>query len=195
MTEAGSTEGELVLKSQSGDRAAFEALMAATHVQAWANAWRLTGNQTDAEDLVQETYVKAWIAIPKFRGQAGFATWLYRIEFNCHADRKRKSIKRREISLDGDSGDDDKPVMQIADPSPGAPAQLEALERICSIRKVLESIDPVYKQVLVLRELEGFSYEDIGAVLNIPQGTVAAWLFRARVAFREAYFKITGDKV
>ncbi len=195
MTEAGFTEEELVLKSQNGDREAFEALMETTLAKTWAIAWRLTGNQTKAEDLVQETYIKAWIAIPKFRGQAGFASWLYRIEFNCDMDRIREESKRREVSLDGDSGDDSKPLMQIADPKPGAPAQLEAAEKICTIQRVLEALDPVYKQILVLRELEGFSYEEIGTLLTIPQGTVAAWLFRARVAFREAYFKATGDKV
>jgi len=187
-------EQELVLKSQNGDRAAFEALMTDTLERSWALAWRLTGNQTDAEDLVQETFLKAWIAISKFRSQSGFATWLYRIEFNCYADNKRKDSKRREVPLEAEPADD-KPQRQIADPAPGVQAGLETAERLVILRKVLDSLEPDYKQVLILRELEGLSYEEIAEILDIPVGTVAAWLFRARSAFRKAYLQFSGEKV
>ena len=195
MTEAGSTEEELVLKSQNGDRAAFEALMTMTIAMCWALAWRLTGNQGDMEDLVQETHLKAWIAIPKFRAQSKFSSWLHSIEFNCYMDRKRKQGKLREVSLDCVSGDGERPVMQIADPSPGAPAQMEASERASSIRKALDSLRPEYKQILIMREQEGFSQEEIGAVMHIPKGTVSTWLTRARADLREAYLKAAGEKL
>ena len=196
MAENGSKEeSDLVLRSQSGDKAAFEALMAATLERSWALAWRLTGNQTDAEDLVQATYMKAWGNIAKFRKQAGFATWLYRVQFNCHCDNKRKLAKRKEVSLDAPAGGSDAPAPQLADPKPGAQAQLETSERISFIRKTLDTLDPVYRQVLVLRDLEGLSYEAIGNLLDVPVGTVAAWLFRARDSFRKTYLQLYGDKV
>lgn len=184
----------LVLKAQKGDRTAFEALMSMTLVRSWALAWRLTGNQTDAEDLVQETYIKAWTAISRFCGRSGFATWLYRIQFNCHCDSGRRQARRKETSLDATVGED-RPALQQADPAPEAPARLERSERLSCIRKTLDSLEPVYRQVLVLRHLEELSYEEIGKLLEVPVGTVAAWLFRAREMFRAAYARLYGENV
>jgi RNA polymerase sigma-70 factor (ECF subfamily) len=187
-------ERDLVLEAQNGDRAAFEALMDATMGKSWALAWRLTGNLAEAEDLVQETYIRAWTNIGKFKGESGFATWLYRIENNCCLDDKRREKKRREVPLDPAPAGD-KPGPQPADPAPGAPENLENAERASSLRKALDSLEPDYRRVLVLRELESLSYEEISAALEIPVGTVAAWLFRARSAFREAYLQFSGEKV
>ncbi|MBU2573578.1 MAG: RNA polymerase sigma factor [Elusimicrobia bacterium] len=195
MAEPGFTEEELVLKSQKGDRAAFEALMETTLARTWSLAWRLSGNLTDAEDLVQETYMKAWSNIGKFRGQSGFATWLYRIQLNLYHDTQRIKSRRREVSLDAKIGDDDAPAPQPADPGPDAPRQLETAEELSAVRKTLDSLDPVYRRVLVLRHLEELSYEAIGRLLDVPVGTVAAWLFRARDAFRKAYTQLYGEKV
>ncbi|KAF0127366.1 MAG: RNA polymerase sigma-70 factor ECF subfamily [Elusimicrobia bacterium] len=80
MTGTGFPEEELVEKARSGGSGAFGRLVEHTLAGTWACAWRFTGNQADAEDLVQETYMKAWVGISKFRKQSGFATWLYRID-------------------------------------------------------------------------------------------------------------------
>jgi len=182
----------LVRRSQQGDRDAFQALVEAAMGRSWALAWRLTGNRADAEDLVQETYMKAWSNISKFSGRSAFATWLYRIQFNCHCDGKRRQAGRKETPLDAPRAED-KPAFQPADPTPQPAARLEKAERLSCIRKTLDSLEPAYRQVLVLRHLEELSYEDIGRLMDIPVGTVAAWLFRARELFRAAYLRLYGE--
>jgi RNA polymerase sigma-70 factor (ECF subfamily) len=128
------------------------------------------------DDVVQETFVKAYYRIGSFHGDAGLYTWLYRIAVNSAKDHAKRRGRRPAVALD------DLPSGAAALPSQGTPALegLEARERRLAVREAVEALPPRFRAVLVLREVEGLRYEEIAEILDISLGTVESRLFRAR---------------
>ncbi len=145
-------------------------------------ALRLTGNRADAEDLAQDALLKAVRALPGFRGESKASTWAYRITLNAWKSLLRARRRRafwRTATLGLVDGGADAPASD-----PPADAGLESAERCAAVRRALAELDDDGRAIVVLRELEEKSYEEIGALLGLPPGTVRSRLFRARARLK-----------
>jgi RNA polymerase sigma-70 factor (ECF subfamily) len=146
---------------------------------------RMVREAETARDLAQETFVKAYVKLDSFQGDAALGTWLYAIALNQVRGemRKRSAAKRGDAkSLDAlrEAADVD-PV----DPTEGAPERVSMSEQCARLRDELERLDPEHKEVVVLREFQDLSYEEIAGIVGVPVGTVRSRLFRARAELRE----------
>jgi RNA polymerase sigma-70 factor (ECF subfamily) len=182
------TELDLVQGIRSGDPAAFRELVRRYGDDLYGLAFSLVGNAADAEDVVQQGFLGALNSIGRFEGRSSLRTWLHRIVLNQASKARRSRRARRAVSLDacGDSsgggpgGVDGLPTVRPA--SVAVDGRLDATT-------MLEALSPEHREVLVLRELQGLSYEEIAAALGVPRGTVESRLFRARRCLREQFEK------
>lgn len=173
-------EPALIQRAQKGDHDAFAALVNEHQRYVYNLAFRVVKDENEALDLTQETFVRAWTALPNFRGQSQFRTWLYRITTNlCY---NRLPGLRRSLN---DLGDD---VMgEIPETNLDNPAQkFEGNEIKTHLHKAINDLDPNYKLLITLRYQNELSYEEIAATLNLPLGTVKTGLFRAKEKLRFA---------
>lgn len=179
----------LVRRVQDGDAAAFTTLVSKYQDKVYNACWRLCGHVEDARDLTQEAFFRAYQGIATFKGQSGFYTWLFRIAVNLALSHRRKASYRTAQSLDGPVGygsQADPLVARMADPSaPNPSARTMQTELQGQIEAALESLEPEYRTVVVLRDIEGMDYAQIAAVLEVAVGTVKSRLHRARAALRE----------
>ncbi|MEO1061515.1 MAG: sigma-70 family RNA polymerase sigma factor [Actinomycetota bacterium] len=164
----------LVKQARGGDSQAFEELVRLTHVDVYSLARRLTGDPDDARDVVQETYLRAYRAIGRFRGDAQFSTWLYRITANCASTMRHRRGRHRHVELPDDHAEIDRdlhhdPEAQVA--TVGLRDRLEAAIRL---------LPPKLRSVVVLRDLHGLSHRDIAAQLGITESAAKVRLHRAR---------------
>lgn len=152
-------EKDLVRGSRQGDSKAFDELIRLDYPKAKALAFRLTCNESDADDLVEETYLKICVSIKSFKGDSRFSTWRHQIEQNCFLDRCRRQENRqaREVPLDPAGEDDEKSPARIPDPSPGPEAETASKDRLLHLsRKVwdaLRKINPVYRILLIMVDM------------------------------------------
>mgnify|MGYP003394617433 CR=1 FL=1 len=151
-------------------------------------AFRLTGNRPDAEDLSQDALLKAVRALPGFRGDSKDSTWVYRITVNTWKNRVRSEKRRKlwsTLSLGLIGGDsEEKTNFEPAADEPALDANLETTERNTAVQSALLTLDEDDRAIVLLRELEDRSYEQIGETLHLPQGTVKSRLFRARAKLK-----------
>lgn len=170
----------LLQKAQEGDRKAFEALIT-LHSRGVHNlALGYTGRHHDAEEIAQTVFLKAWKALPQFRGGAGFSTWLYRLTLNACTDHYRREKKRR-----GDLSLDDPDLAPIRDTAPSPEEIVLRREEQAILRKALAELPEQHRVVLILREMDGLDYKEIAQVLEVEMGTVKSRLARARRALRD----------
>jgi RNA polymerase sigma-70 factor (ECF subfamily) len=175
-------EQSLIQRAQKGDHDAFAALVDEHQRYVYNLALRVVKDENEALDLTQETFVRAWTALPNFRGQSQFRTWLYRITTNlCY---NRLPNLRRSLN---DLGDD---VMEdIAEPSAPMdnPAyELESSETRKFLHQAINSLEENYRLLINLRYQNELSYEEIASTLNLPLGTVKTGIFRAKEQLRRA---------
>ena len=166
--------------SLSGVREAFDCLVRKYQNRLYNGMVHFLRDETEAEDVVQESFVLAYTRLSKFRGQSSFYTWLYRIAINAAISRGRK--KRPRVSLERDLGDAGV-GMPGHDPQPGA--RIDEQERADQLQAALGRLSEEHRLVLVLRELDGMGYEDIAQILDTPVGTVRSRLHRARHQLKE----------
>ncbi|MFQ6031726.1 MAG: RNA polymerase sigma factor [Candidatus Zixiibacteriota bacterium] len=184
---------EFVSLSKKGDVDAFEVLVKKHQKRMLNIAYRMTGNYEEACDIVQDAFLSAYRSIKSFKGKARFSTWLYTIVMNLSKNRLkqlRTQLHREKFSAD----DPDNGTIRGELASRG-PSALESLERRDVQRKVQEcinSLDEEFREVLILRDIQGFSYDEINNLLEIPEGTVKSRLFRAREAMRDCLKKVIG---
>jgi RNA polymerase sigma-70 factor (ECF subfamily) len=180
----------------NGDLAAFECLVE-RHQRMMINvAFRMTGVYEDACDIVQDAFLAAWRKIGDYRGEAKFSTWLTAIVINLSRNRlqQMQQRERREAyslnaPLPGSDGD------SVPDPPSGARSVLEQLEEAelrRSLQHCIDALTPEFREVLVLRDMQEMSYEEVGGALNLREGTVKSRLFRARDAVKECLKKAVG---
>ncbi|MBE3580931.1 MAG: sigma-70 family RNA polymerase sigma factor [Thermoanaerobacteraceae bacterium] len=165
----------------------FERLIIAYQDRVYALSYQLTGNHADAQDLAQEVFVRAYLNLEKFRYEADFGTWLHRITVNVYLNSRRRS-KRDNIaySLDEPLETEEGEVTRELAATDGDPQELlDEKERRRCLRLALEELSPEYRAVLVLREFQGLSYEEIAHALGCSLGTVKSRLNRARQALKE----------
>jgi len=171
---------ELIDLSLEGDSEAFGALVERYQDRLYNTMVRITGSRSDAADVVQEAFVQAYIKLDSFHKNSAFYTWLYRIAFNTAASGHRK--KKPTVSIDqhrSDTGID--PVAKTESPS----ARLEQQETVDQVRAALDELQEEFRSVIVLKEIEGYHYDEIATILDLPTGTVKSRLFRARIQLKE----------
>ena len=179
------SERRLLQRARRGDVAAFEQLLAPLMQPALVLAVRLLGDRQLAEDVAQDALLKAFTGIRHFRGDARFATWIFRIVHNACTDAIRYRARRPQASLDaGGSGEHPGPAAEPADPAPG-PEDV-ALERHgrAALLAAITALSPEYRAVVLLRDVQGLSYEEVAAITGQNLGTVKSRLHRARAALR-----------
>ena len=163
-------ESELVRGCQSGSIAAYEQLYAAHGVRMKSIAFNLLGNVADAEDAVQEAFLKIYRGVGSFRGQASFSTWIYRVIVNVCYDLRRKRGRRQETQeQDADPGGVEYPARAPSD----HPLRL-------TLEKSLARLSERNRMVFLLFEVEGFKHREIAEILSIPEGTSKNLLFEAK---------------
>jgi RNA polymerase sigma-70 factor (ECF subfamily) len=172
----------LIAECLSGRREAFGELVSRYQARLYNAAIRLVDNPEDAADVVQDAFLNAFQALPAFKGDAEFFTWLYRIAFNTAISLKRK--KRAAVSLDGGGPE---AALEPDDPSeyikPGAALERNEEER--QLQDAMNRLSHEHREVIVLKEIEGLKYEDIAVILGVPIGTIRSRLHRARLELRE----------
>ena len=177
---SGTDDEALVRRAQRGDAEAFGGLVAEHERFVYNLALRALGDQAEAEDVSQEAFVRAWQALPRFRGQAQFRTWLYRIVTNlCY---NRLPRLRRDLAVLGDEAAEAVPDQAGADPAGG----VEDEERRAFLHRQIEALPESYRLLVTLRFQQALSYDEIASVLSLPLGTVKTGLSRARARLRAA---------
>jgi len=181
-------EAALIAKAKAGDRAAFESLVRATSADIYTLAYRLTGNEEDAGDVMQDAYLRAFRSIKRFRGDARFSTWMYRITANCAAPHLAKRAKGRteELSLDEPVAD----LRPEVDPEQVAEAGL-LRDRV---KDALAELPPRLRAVVVLRDVYDLPHEAIANELGITEAAAKVRLHRARRKLRERLFPMPGEE-
>lgn len=182
-------EQKLISLAQKGDQAAFEQLLDHYQKPVYHQALRLVGNPEDAADVTQEVFLKVWKHLPSFRGESSFSTWLYRLTDNAALDLIRREKKRRgDSSLDDEEG----ALTLPADPAPTPHQAIEQKELHQAVAEGLAQLSEEHRQVLVMREINGLSYEQIGSILDLSPGTVKSRIARARISLAK-FFQKTGN--
>lgn len=190
------SDSELVGCARRGDLAAFERLVRTHQQRMFAIAFRITGGYEDAAEIVQDAFVAAWRGLGSFRGESRFTTWLTSITINLSRNRLDQIRSRRSnepVSLDDPVATADGLIPREAtSDAPSAQEQLERHEIRRHVQKCISALIPEFREVLVLRDMEEFSYEEIATVLRLSGGTVRSRLSRARDAVRECLRRVIG---
>lgn len=174
----------LVQKTKNGDLDAFDELVRRYEGKIYGMAYRFVGNHADANDLAQDTFIRVYQALAGFRGDAAFSTWLYRIAANICRDELRKRQRRRSVSMD-EMIDASPANVPTADGSysPEETVQRRELQR--QVQFCLNELSDDHRLVLIMREIQGLSYEEIASALQCSMGTVKSRISRARSALKE----------
>jgi RNA polymerase sigma-70 factor (ECF subfamily) len=179
-------EQALIERCKAGDVGAFDELVRLYEKRVFNCALRIAGNYHDASDVAQEAFIRAFNSINTFRGDAKFATWIYRIVTNVYLDERKKSKAHRQTSLDDYIELEENSVTrQIQDDSPSPEEVVETEERARLLQRAISSL-PEYQRIIVtLYHMQHRSYEEIAEILRLPIGTVKSRLNRARLALAE----------
>jgi len=173
----------LVRRVQSGERGAYDLLVLKYQHKVVKLVMRYLRDPAEAEDVAQEAFIKAYRALPQFRGDSAFYTWLYRIAINT-AKNALVARDRNPVSYELDTRGEDEPsdmVSRLKDPE--TPEGLALTEEIRdTVNRAIEALPEDLRTAIILRELEGMSYEEIAASMDCPVGTVRSRIFRAREA-------------
>jgi RNA polymerase sigma-70 factor (ECF subfamily) len=173
-------EATLIQRAQKGEHDAFAILVDEHQRYVYNLALRVLKDENEALDLTQETFVRAWAALPNFRGQSQFRTWLYRIVTNlCY---NRLPNLRRSLNELGDDVMEDIPDSNFDTPA----REFESNERRRHLHQAIEDLDANYKLLITLRYQNELSYEEIASTLNLPLGTVKTGIFRAKEQLRKS---------
>jgi len=188
---------EYVIACQKGDTEAFSVLVERHSKKMLNIVFRMLGDYDEACDVAQEAFLAAFRSIGKFKAEAKFSTWLYRIMVNYTKNRlkQRQNLSRREsASLDdvADVPDDCRTCLAVS--NEGHPGEiLERRELEAQVQECISALEGEQREVVVMRDIQGFSYEEIRDILQIPDGTVKSRLSRARLALKDCLKKVMGD--
>ena len=191
-------EASLIEEIKSGQTDRFEELVRRYQDRVFNACWRISGHLEDARDLAQEAFLRAFQEIGSFRHESSFYTWVFRIAVNLALSHRRRAGRRAMISLDQEYDAHGSQAQSLAgrvagrDASPDERArQAEDHQRVA---RALQSIDLDFRIVIVLRDIEGFGYQEISRILDIQPGTVKSRLFRARSALKQAITEMTSPR-
>jgi RNA polymerase sigma-70 factor, ECF subfamily len=174
-------ETELIQRSKNGDSLAFGALVERYQRRVVGVAFAVAHNQDDALELAQETFIRAYQNLAKFEFRSSFSTWLYRIAANLAIDFRRRA--GRHVVLHGDDAESE--LGRLPNPRGDSFSETSRRELSQRIKGALKQLTPEHRAVILLREVEGLSYDEISEVLQCPRGTVMSRLHYARNRMRE----------
>ena len=179
----------LITSFLKGDRVSFDRLVLKYQDRILNLCVRTAGDYAEGEDAAQETFVKVYKNLNKFKGEALFSTWLYRIAVNTCKNRRRSwwnRMKRTAVRIDKPiETEEGEHTYEIGDTSLSPIKDLERLQIADSVKKALDTLTDKHKELIILRDIQGLSYEEIEAILGISIGTVKSRLSRARKAMQE----------
>ena len=180
-----SQEKLLLAKAKAGDEVSFELLLTGVKSKAYNIALRYLRDPEDAMDALQESFIKVFRYLRQFNEESSFDTWVYRIVVNCCNDMLRKNSKMQTVDNFDSEDDAGAFVLNLPDTGPTPEETLVRNEQMKLILVSLEEIGPEYKEAIVLRDIQGFSYQEIGEMLDLSIGTVKSRINRARLKLRE----------
>lgn len=178
----------LVKQAQAGNKKAFEELVTIYQEQVYTLSFYLAKNHSDAQDLAQEVFIKAYKNLGSFRHEADLGTWLHRITVNSWYNMQRVISRNEAFSLDDPLQTEDGEITQTVvddDPLCDPVALIEEKDFLVRLQEALKDLPEEFRAVLVLREIEGYTYKEIASILECPLGTVRSRLSRARDALKE----------
>lgn len=188
---------QYVILCQKGDAEAFGVLVERHQKQMLNIAFRMLGDYDEACDVTQEAFLAAYKSIKKFKAEAKYSTWLYRIVVN-YCKNRLKQLRSKTLyenfSLNDSGGaktDEIRNQLPANDANPGI--EMENRERDARVQQCITSLEEEYKEVVILRDIQGLTYEEIRDILQIPDGTVKSRLSRARSALKDCLTKFIGD--
>jgi len=190
-------DAEIVSFCKKGNVDAFEELVRKHQKKMLNIAFRMIGNYEDACEIVQDAFVSAYKAIKHFEEKARFSTWLYTIVVNL--SRNRLNQLKIKNSREAFSMDDPVPTdssefaVELASSEPSVLEKLEKRDVQKKVQVCIDSLDNEFKEVIILRDMQGFSYDEISDMLKMPAGTVKSRLFRAREMLRDRLKRVMGD--
>ncbi len=174
-------ERELVRDAQQGDVHAFEELVERYHGKIYGLTYNMTSNREDAEDLTQEVFVKAFEALPRFKGKSSFYTWLYRIAVNKTINYRKKRNRKRALSLDQFDQDIKTDEVYHELTAKGSPLRNISLTELQEkLNEALQNLSEKHRTVVVMHDMQGIPHEEIAKVVGASVGTVRSRLFYAR---------------
>ena len=171
-------EQALLMRAQQGDGAAFEEIVRAHEATVYHLALRQLGNREDAEDAAQEVFLKAYTSLAGFRGDSKLSVWLYRITNNVCIDFLRR--RRETVSLSAENEEGESVELELADERFDPVALAERKDLREQVGRALNALPPEAREILLLREIGGQSYDEIAVTLELDMGTVKSRIFRAR---------------
>lgn len=182
-------EKDLIKKAKAGDEESFEALISGCQKKAYNIAYRYLRNEEDALDALQESFIKTFRYLNKFKGDSKFETWVYRIVVNTCNDILRKNSKSKMVESIYKTEGEDEFVLEIPDTSRTPEKLLLQKEESGKIVESLEKLSTEHKEIILLRDIQGFSYEEISEIMKCSVGTVKSRLSRSRLKLREIYLE------
>jgi len=180
-------DADVVQRARAGDHAAFRVLVERYQGRAYRLALRVLRDEDQAQDVVQDAFLKVYGSLDRFEGRSSFYTWLYRIVMNLCLDRKRRDRSDREVEWDEETAGG-----SLADPTgadlaqSGPEAEVERSELRTCVTRAIETLPEDARRAIQLREIDGLSYKEIAEALGIPKGTVMSRLYYARRRLQEA---------
>ena len=170
-------------QARRGELSAFEELVTRYEKRVYAIALRSSGSPEDAADITQEVFLRAWRSMKDFRGDSGFATWLFRITMNQCVDYAR----HKQPLVQGE--DDEERELPLPDTAPSPEEHLENSELGRELAAALDEVSDEHRRIVLLRDVSGMSYTEIAEILEVSEGTVKSRLSRARIALRKILLK------
>ena len=190
-------DAKLVCFCKKGNVDAFEELVKKHQKKMLNISYRMIGNYEDACEIVQDAFISAYKAIRHFEERARFSTWLYTIVINLSRNRLNQlkiQGSREAFSMDDPiSTDSGELVVELASSESSVIENLEKRELQQKVQKCIDSLDSEFKEIIILRDVQEFSYDEISDMLSIPDGTVKSRLFRAREMLRDHLKRVMGD--
>jgi len=194
------TEARLIEQLVARDERAFSALVRAYERRVFALVLRMIGNPAEAEDLAQEVFVQVFKAIGSFRGESKLSTWIYRIAINLCKNRS-KYLKARHTDDQQELGALEERI-PVGDANRANVAHVARPDEVMAgkqveqiVQRAILEIEPSFRECLVLRDVEDLSYEEIGAVTGLPEGTVKSRIHRARAQLKELVERALGERI
>jgi RNA polymerase sigma-70 factor (ECF subfamily) len=178
------TDTELVERCRHKDSEAFSVLVDRHKRMVFSCAYRMVGDEQEAEDIAQDVFMRVYQAIPRFRGESKFSTWLYKIVSNVCLNRLRK-VNPETVSIEANEEEQKFSPLRLADVGNTPEANFEWKRFRKRVRDMVAALPPQYSAVVTLRHLQGMAYDEIASALNLPLGTVKTHLFRAKERMRE----------
>jgi len=179
-------EKSLLIKAKSGDIEAFEQLIEAYEKKVFNIALRMIGNYDDANDIAQEVFIRVYKSLGGFKEQSAFSTWIYRITTNVCLDELRKRKNKKVVYIDEDLKGDDgeiKRQFEATEPTPEMVAEKNYVKQV--VNDAIQKLSEEHRTVIILRDINGFSYEEIAKITKCPEGTVKSRINRARQALKD----------